>query len=98
MEQRNSTNGQELSKSPIRECSQRYDSGADDQGDVSSHVDDMIAYESNEISSPSIEISSSNDSVFTPNKTEDESKEHDIEVEVVAPRRSARNRKPASLT
>ena len=52
----------------------------------------MIAYESNEISSPSIEISSSNDSVFTPNKTEDESKEHDIEIEVVAPRRSTRSR------
>ena len=58
-----STNEKELSKSPIEDSTQRHDSGADDHGDVSSHDTDMIAYESNEIRSPSIEVSSPIDSV-----------------------------------
>ena len=48
-----STNEQEFSKFPIEGSTQRHDSGTDDQGDISSHDSDMIAYESNETSSPS---------------------------------------------
>ena len=50
------TDEQELSKSPIEGSTQRNNSGVDDHSDVSSHDSDMIAYESNEISSPSIEF------------------------------------------
>ena len=48
-----STIEQELSKSPIEESTQKNDSGANDQVDISSH-DDIIAYETKESSSPSI--------------------------------------------
>ena len=58
-----STNEQELSKSPIEGSTQRHDSGVDSQGDVNSHDSDMIAYESNEASTPSIEVSFPSDSV-----------------------------------
>ena len=44
-----STNEQEFSKSPIEGSTQRHDSGVDNQGDISSHDSDMIAYESNEL-------------------------------------------------
>ena len=93
-----STKEKELSKSPIEESTQRHDSGADDHGDVSSHDTDVIAYEANEIRSPSIEVSSPIDSV--PNSeivTEDDSVERTMEVEVVPPRRSARDRKQTQL-
>ena len=50
-----STYGQEFRKSPIEGSTQRHDSGVDNQGDISSHDSDMIVYESNETSSPSIE-------------------------------------------
>ena len=50
---------QELSKSPIKESTQKNDLGANDQLDISSHDKDIIAYETKESSSPSIEISSS---------------------------------------
>ena len=49
-----STNEQEFSKSPIEGSTQRHDSGVDNQGDINSHDSDMIAYESNEASTPSI--------------------------------------------
>ena len=93
-----STDEKELSKSPIEDSTQRHDSGADDHGDVSSHDTDVIAYESNEIRSPSIEVSSPIDSV--PNLeivTEDDSVEPAMEVEVIPPRRSARDRKQTQL-
>ena len=93
-----STDEKELSKSPIEVSTQRHDSGADDHGDVSSHGTDVIAYESNEIRSPSIEVSSPIDSV--PNLeivTEDDSIEPAMEVEVIPPRRSARDRKQTQL-
>ena len=93
-----STNEKELSKSPIEDSTQRHDSGADDHGDVSSHVTDVIVYESNEIRSPSIEVSSPIDSV--PNLdmvTEDDSIEPAMEVEVIPLRRSARDRKQTQL-
>ena len=54
-----STMEQELSKSPIEESTQKNDSGANDQVDISSHDEDIIAYETKESSSPSVEISSS---------------------------------------
>ena len=89
-----STIEQELSKSPIGESTQRNDSGTDNQVDISSHDDDIIAYETNESSSPSIEISSSTTPVTdTEEVTEVEESEPSIEVEVLEPRRSGRNRK-----
>ena len=93
-----STDEKKLSKSPIEDSTQRHDSGADDHGDVSSHDTDVIAYESNEIRSPSIEVSSPIDSV--PNSeivTEDDSVEPAMEVEVIPPRRSAKDRKQTQL-
>ena len=58
-----STMEQELSKSPIEESTQKNDSGTNDQVDISSHDEDIIAYETKESSSPSVEISSSTISV-----------------------------------
>ena len=93
-----STNEQEFSKSPIEGSTQRHDSGADDQGDISSHDSDVIASESNETSSPSIEVSSPIDSVpISEIVTEDDSVEPTMEVEVVPLRRSARDRKQTQL-
>ena len=74
------------------------DSGVNDQSDVSSHDNDMIAYEAKVSSSPSTEISSSDTAAY---QIEDkaESSESEIEpesaiqVKVVEPRRSCRNRK-----
>ena len=54
-----STMEQELSKSPIEESTQKNDSGTNDQVDISLHDEGIIAYETKESSSPSIEISSS---------------------------------------
>ena len=91
-----STN-EELSKSPIEDSTQRHDSGTYDHGDVRSHDTDVIVCESNEIRSPSTEVSSI-DSV--PNfkiVTEDDSVEPAMEVEVIPPRRSARDRKQTQL-
>ena len=56
-----STNEQELSKSPIEGGTKRHDSGVGNQGDINSHDSDMIACESNETSTPSIDISFPND-------------------------------------
>ena len=93
-----STDEKELSKSPIEVSTQRHDSGADDHGDVSSHDTDVIAYESNEIRSPSIKVSSPIDSVLNSEiVTEDDSVEPAMEVEVIPPRRSARDRKQTQL-
>ena len=93
-----STDEQELSKSPIEGITQRHDSGADDHGDISSHDSDVIAYECNEISSPSIEVSSPIDSVANLEMvTEDDSVEPTMKVEVVPLRRSARDRKQTQL-
>ena len=52
-----STMEQELSKS-IEECTLKNDSGANDQVDINSHDEDIIAYETKESSLPSVEISS----------------------------------------
>ena len=88
-----STNEQEFSKS-IEGSMQRHDSGVDNQEDISSHDSDMIAYESNDTSSPSIEVSFPSDSVSKSEIiTEDNSVYPTMEVEVVPLRRSARDRK-----
>ena len=85
---------QELSKSPIEESIQKNDSGANAQVDISSHNEDIIAYETKESSSPSIEISSSTTPVTENEKvTEVKESEPTIEVEVMEPRRSGRDRK-----
>ena len=89
-----STMEQELSKSPIEESTQKNDSGTNDQVDISSHDEDIIAYETKESSSPSVEISSSTTSVTENEKvTEVNESEPSIEVEVMEPRRSGRNKK-----
>ena len=89
-----STMEQELSKFPIEESTQKYDSGANDQVDISSHDEDIIAYETKESSSPSVEFSSSTTPVTENEKvTEVNESESTIEVEVMEPRRSGRNKK-----
>ena len=89
-----STMEQELSKSPIEESTQKNDSGTDDQVDISSHDKNIIAYETKEFSSPSVEISSSTTPVTENEKvTEVNGSESTIEVEMMEPRRSGRNKK-----
>ena len=89
-----STMEQELSKSPIEESTQKNDSGTNDQVDISSHDEDIIAYETKESSSPSVEISSSTTSVTGNEKVAEVNEpESTIEVEVMEPRRSGRDRK-----
>ena len=93
-----STIEQELSKSPIEESTQKIVSGANDQVDISSHDEDIIAYETKKSSLPSIEISSSTTSV-TENEevTEIGESEPSMEIEVKVTRRSTRNRKQTQL-
>ena len=89
-----STNGKELSKSPIEESTKRHDSGVVDQGDINSHGSDMIAYEPNNTSIPSIDISdNSNIDSQSTDMTEDTSVNPIVEVETEPLRRSARERK-----
>ena len=93
-----STVEQELSKSSEIECTVKNESGVNNQSDISSHDNDMIAYEAKESSSPSIEISFSDTvasqiedkAVSSESETEPESA---IQVEVMELRRSGRNRK-----
>ena len=89
-----STEEKELSKSPMEDSTQKNDSGADDHEDISSHDNDMIASETKESSSSSIEISSSTNPVTDVEiVAEDNESELAIEVEVMEPRKSARDRK-----
>ena len=88
------TNGQELSKSPIEDSTKRHDSGVVNQGDINSHDSDMIAYESNNTSVPSINISDhSNMDSQSGDITDDISVNPIVDVEVEPVRRSARQRK-----
>ena len=88
------TNGKELSKSPIEDSTKRHDSGVVDQGDINSHDGDMIAYESNNTSIPSIDISDhSNIDSQSKDMTDDASVNPIVDVEVEPVRRSARERK-----
>ena len=89
-----STNGKELCKSPIEDSAKRHDSGVVDQGDINSHDRDMIAYESNNTSVPSIDISDhSNIDSQSKDMTDDSSVNPIVDVEVEPVRRSARERK-----
>ena len=89
-----STMEQELSKSPIEESTQENDSGASDQVDISSHDEDIIAFETKESSSPSVEISLLTTPVTENEKvTEVNESESTIEVEVMEQRRSGKNKK-----
>ena len=93
-----STMEQELSKSPTEESTEKNDSGVNVQVGISSHDENIIAYETNESSSPSIEISSSTTPVTEIEKvTEVNESEPAIEVEVIEPRRSGRNKKQTQL-
>ena len=88
------TIGKELSKSPIEDSTKRHDSGVDDQGDINSHDGDMIAYESNNTSVPSIDIFNHKNADSQLNgMTEDTTVNPTLDVEVVPVRRSARERK-----
>ena len=88
------TNGKELCKSPIEDSTKRHDSGVVDQGHINSHDSDMIAYESNNTSVPSIDISDhSNIDSQSKDMTDDSSVNPIVDVEVEPVRRSARERK-----
>ena len=88
------TIGEELSKSPIEDSTKRHDSGVDDQGDINSHDGDMIAYESNNTSVPSIDISDHKNVDSQSNgMAEDTTVNPTMDVEVVPIRRSSRERK-----
>ena len=90
------TNGKELSKSPVEESTQRDDSGVANQRDINSHDSDMIAYEPDCTSTPSIDISGNTESQLI-GMTEDSSVNPIVTVETEPLRRSARNRKQAQL-
>ena len=88
------TNGKELCKSPIEDSTKRHDSGVVDQGDINPHDSDLIAYESNDTSVPSIDIS--DHSIIhsqSQNMIDDASVNPIIDVKVEPIRRSARKRK-----
>ena len=88
------TIGKDLSKSPVEDSTKRHDSGVDNQGDINLHDRDMVAYESNNTSAPSIDISNHNDIDSQLNgMTEDTAVNPTLDVEVVPVRRSARERK-----
>ena len=88
------TNGKELCKSPIADSTKRHDSGVVDQRDINSHDSDLIAYESNDTSVPSIDISDhSNIDSQSKNMTGDSPVNPILDVEIEPVKRSARKRK-----
>ena len=92
-----STVEQKLSKSSEMKCTVKNDSGVN-LSDISSHDNDMIAYDANESSSPSVEIFSSDTAASQIEEKADSSEsetepESAIQIEVVEPRRFGRNRK-----
>ena len=92
------TNEMELSKSPIEDSTERSDSGVVDQNDVSSHDGDVIAYESNDTSVPSIDISDTNNMHSqSQDVADDEMVNPVVDVEIEPVRRSARERKQTQL-
>ena len=92
------TNEMELSKSPIEDSTGRSDSGVVDQKDVSSHDGDVIAYESNDTSVPSIDISDTNNMHSqSQDVANDEMVNPVVDVEIEPVRRSARERKQTQL-
>ena len=92
------TDEMELSKSPMKDSAKRPDSGVADQRDINSHDGDVIAYESNDTSVPSIDISDpSNIHSQSQDVTDDESVNPIVDVEIEPMRRSARERKQTQL-
>ena len=91
------TNGKELSKSPVGESTQRDDSGVANQRDINSHDSDMIAYEPDCTSTPSIDISDNTTESQSKGMTEDSSVNPIVTVETEPLRRSARSRKQTQL-
>ena len=88
------TNGKELSKSPIEDSTKRHDSGVVDQGDINSHDGGVIAYESNNTSVPSIDISDhSNIDSQSKDMADDACVNSIVDAELEPVRRSARERK-----
>ena len=87
------TDGKELSKSPIEESTMRDASGVVDQGDTNSHDIDVIAYEPNSTSIPSIDISDNSVESQSTSQTEDPAVNPFVQVETEPLRRSARDRK-----
>ena len=87
------TDGKELSKSPIEESTKRDASGVVDQGDINSHDIDVIAYEPNSTSIPSIDISDKSVESQSFSQTEDPAVNPFVQVETEPLRRSARDRK-----
>ena len=87
------TDGKELSKSPIEESTMRDASGVVDQGDINSHDIDVIAYEPNSTSIPSIDISDNSAESQSTSQTEDPAVNPFVQVETEPLRRSARDRK-----
>ena len=83
------TNGKELSKSPVEESTQRDDSGVANQRDINSHDSDMIAYEPDCTSTPSIDISDNTTESQLKGMTEDSSVNPIVTVETEPLRRSA---------
>ena len=75
------TDGKELSKSPIEESTKRDASGVVDQGDINSHDIDVIAYEPNSTSIPSIDISDSSVESQSTSQTEDPAVNPFVQVE-----------------
>ena len=90
-------NGKELSKSPVEESTQRDDSGVANQWDINSHDSDMIAYEPDCTSTPSIDISDNTTESQLIGMTEDSSVNPIVTVETEPLRRSARSRKQTQL-
>ena len=92
------TDEMELSKSPMEDSTERHDSGVVDQRDINSHDGDVIAYESNDTSVPSIDISDpSNIHPQSKDVTDDETVNPVVDVEIEPVRRSARERKQTQL-
>ena len=87
------TDEKELSKSPIEESTKRDASGVVDQGDINSHDIDVIAYEPNSTSIPSIDISDKSVESQSSSQTEDPAVNPFVQVETEPLRRSARDRK-----
>ena len=88
------TNGKELSKSPIEDSTKRHDSGVGNQRDINSHDSDMVAYESKDTSSPSIDISFHKNEDSQSNEiAEDSTVNPTLDVKVIPLRSSARERK-----
>ena len=92
------TNEMELSKSPMEDSTERPDSGVVDQRDINSHDGDVIVYESNDTSVPSIDISEpSNTYSQSQEVTDDQIVNPVVDVEIEPVRRSARERKQTQL-